>query len=351
MTLNEMPLVTVLMSCYNAAKWLDESIPSILQQTYSNFEFLIIDDGSEDTTYDVLEIFAKKDHRIKIFKKSNTGLADSLNVGLYQARGKWIARMDADDISELNRLEKQVAYAQNHTGVVYVGSDLRLIDSDGNFSTSYQYPINHNSLLNNLLISKPFPPHSSAFYLCALARNLGGYRRKILRAEDWDLWLRLSEKGLLSSIPEPLVRIRKHPDQISLSSGGRESIIDSRISIASYLLRKNNFSDPVNLNEHDFKQFYDLIDQRLREERYFDYCDWKIQLKESFKKSLYCSFFYRTLKNPLFLIRLIFERYRGHHFGSRFIKTIIKREYLYYVIHNKNNIYMSIICIIKKILN
>jgi glycosyltransferase involved in cell wall biosynthesis len=329
------PLVTVLMSCYNSSTWLEEAVVSILGQTFKNFEFLIIDDGSTDNSLSILETLAAQDLRIKLIKKSNTGLADSLNIGLNYAKGKWVARMDADDISEPDRLEKQVTFATCSANLVFLGAGLRVIDEEGIIGSKYVYPVDHKSLLKHLLTSRPFPPHASAFYLRSQALEVGGYRRKILRAEDWDLWLRLSEKGLLSSIPETLVRIRKHSDQISLSGSGRDSIIDSRMSIASYLLRKNDFLDPVNLNEHDFKQFYDLIDQRLRKEGYFDYCDWKIQLKEIFKKSYYASFFYEALKTPLFLFRLISERYLGHRFGNSFIKNIIKEECLDFIRHNK----------------
>lgn len=320
MTQRTSPFVTVLMSCYDAAEWLEVSILSILNQTYRNFEFLIIDDGSKDVTLSILEKFAKKDLRIKIIKKENSGLADSLNIGLEQARGEWIARMDADDISEQNRLEKQVAYVLNNPDVVYVGSDLILIDESGNFCGNYKYPISHRSLLHNLLVSKPFPPHASAFYLCALAKKLGGYRKKILRAEDWDLWLRLSEKGILSNIPEPLVRIRKHPGQISLSGSGRDSVIDSRVSIVSYLLRKNNYLDPVSLGDAEFRLFYNLISVRLQEEGYFKYCDWKFNFKNDLKKSFCMPFLNSIFKTPRFLILLIFERFFGHRFGEKFIK-------------------------------
>ena len=122
------PFVSVLMSCYNASRWLDESIQSVLNQSYGNFEFIIVNDGSTDCTQAIIQHYASSDDRIVMIEKANTGLADSLNVGISRARGVWIARQDADDISDLTRLEKQVRSAMINHNIVFLGTGLAEID-------------------------------------------------------------------------------------------------------------------------------------------------------------------------------------------------------------------------------
>ena len=102
------PLITVLMAVYNGERWLHDSINSILDQTYTNFEFIIVNDGSTDNSPQIINKFAFNDRRITIYNKKNSGLTDSLNFGIQKAKGKWIARIDADDISSPGRLKKQL---------------------------------------------------------------------------------------------------------------------------------------------------------------------------------------------------------------------------------------------------
>ena len=125
------PTISVLMAVYNGELWLKESIRSVLKQTFSNFEFIIINDGSEDSSVEIIESFIKKDTRILLFNKSNTGLADSLNYGMMQAKGKWVARIDADDICESNRLQEQLDFVKLNKDYVLVGSGLNIIDEKG----------------------------------------------------------------------------------------------------------------------------------------------------------------------------------------------------------------------------
>lgn len=323
MRCQERPFVTVLMSCYNAADWLEESVSSVLKQTYTNFEFLIIDDGSKDLTLDILQSFAAKDDRIVVVKKNNTGLAHSLNIGLNSARGEWIARIDADDICELNRLTKQVEYVLANPDVVFVGSGLTLINEEGNAGARFIYPADHAMLLNRLLKAKSFPPHSSAFYKCEAALEVGGYRGRIKRAEDWDLWLRLSAKGRLASIREALVRIRKHSDQISLAGGGFDQIVDCRLSIISYLLKRDGFEDPVSGEEEIFMEFANWVISRLRANNYLDYCKWKAKLRGGTALSTLINLMKSMLKSPRYFLKLISELFLGDNFAINAKKIMI----------------------------
>ena len=320
------PLVTVLMSCYNSSTWLEEAVTSILGQTFKNFEFLIVDDGSTDNSLSILEALATQDLRIKLIKKSNTGLADSLNIGLNYAKGKWVARMDADDISEPDRLEKQVNYANCNENLVFLGAGLRVIDEEGIIGSEYVYPVNHKSLLMNLLTSRPFPPHASAFYLRTQALKVGGYRKKIKRAEDWDLWLRLSRRGNLACIKDPLVRIRKHSKQITLSGGGRDAIIDNRLSIISYLMVESNLKDPIESSDYEINRFLNWISMRLNSEKYFEYWEWKKNLKKENRGFKNIFLLFQAIKTPIFLFRLIQERFRGDRFGYSALNALLNKN-------------------------
>jgi len=114
--------VSIVMSVYNAQKYLDEAIESILNQTYSNFEFIIINDGSTDKSLEIIENYAKKDSRIIVINRENKGLIYSLNEGIRKANGKYIARMDADDISLPQRLEKQVEFMEKNKNIGICGT-------------------------------------------------------------------------------------------------------------------------------------------------------------------------------------------------------------------------------------
>ncbi len=249
------PLVSVLMSCYNASKWLPESVKSILNQTFVDFEFLIVDDGSVDSTPFLLREYQSQDKRIRVISKPNTGLADSLNRGLDEARGRWIARMDADDISEPRRLESQVEVASSATAPVFIGSGHTAIGESGELRDVYSYPPDHRSLVRNLKTLRRFPAHSSAMYRKVAVQSIGSYRTRLKRAQDMDLWLRLSETGQFVCLQHPLVRIRSHPEQVSHEEGGNRQIMDCRLALTSYWITKFGGVDPIGADEARFQMF------------------------------------------------------------------------------------------------
>jgi glycosyltransferase involved in cell wall biosynthesis len=303
------------MSCYNAADWLVESVESVLCQTFTDFEFVIIDDGSTDNSLKILERYALKDDRIVFVPKGNTGLADSLNVGLRCARGEWVARMDADDICEPNRLEKQVAYVSNHPNVVFVGTGLTIIDESGFLGAKFSYPAGHAALLKHLLTARRFPPHASAFYRRKLVLNIGGYRGRIPRAEDYDLWLRLSEHGDMACIQESLMRIRKHSGQISLSDGGRDQIVDCRLAIISYLLRKAGVADVIDEDELTYHRFVEWVKERLQSDGYFEFTDWINCLRSQGIMMLVITLVNSLFHKPSRVFQLVRERATGDQFA------------------------------------
>ncbi len=258
------PRVTVLMSCYNAEKWLRDAIESVLFQTFTDFEFVIVNDGSRDSTLKIIRSYASKDSRIVVVNKKNTGLADSLNRGIHIARGQWIARLDADDLCEPGRLEKQFNYVLENPAINLLGTGSREIDAAGLPIKIHHYPKTHERLVKRLERHGAFFPHSSAFYSAKLARSIGGYRSCITRAEDKDFFLRLSERGELTCLPDQLVRIRKHQSQISNDDGGRRQLIDSWAASISYFLRRYGVTDPTSVGEkNNLDQYFNWIEKRL----------------------------------------------------------------------------------------
>ena len=265
-SLENQPAVTVLMSVYNGELWLEKSIASVQNQTFKNFELIIVNDGSNDKTQEITERLALADPRIRTFNKENTGLADSLNYGLERARGTWIARLDADDMCRADRLEKQVEAVKKNKELVLIGSDLHIIDEHDHVVKPHRFPTQHSALLHCFSHALPFFPHSSAFFNLKVVKILGGYRTQFLRSQDLDLWLRLAECGKIASIDEPLVKIRKHRSQMSFADSGQLQTVYSHIAMSSYWLRAMGLPDPADKNnEGDFGCFEVYVKNRLHQ--------------------------------------------------------------------------------------
>ena len=251
------PLVSVLMSCYNGEPWLREAIESVLGQSVIDFEFIVIDDGSKDRTWEIIREYAAKDSRIVAHTKANSGLADTLNLGLSMARGKWLARMDQDDICEPRRLEAQLAYVQAHPETILLGSGFAEINSEGLVLKLQTYPRNHGALVRHLERAQRYFPHSSAFYRLDKALQVGGYTIRFRYADDYRLWLDLSRLGKSACLVEPLVKIRKHPGQMSLDANGRRQIIDRTAAIVCHFLKIKGEPDPA--TTADVQKWADFI--------------------------------------------------------------------------------------------
>ena len=329
-TNNVASVISVLLSCYNGARWLDEAINSVLTQTFGDFEFIIVDDGSTDSSPEIINRYAGQDTRIVVIAKSNTGLADSLNVGIQHARGEWIARLDADDICEPERLELQLTKARENPSLVFIGSGLLEIDASGKPIKTYRYLSSHALLVKNLYSARKFPPHSSAFYRTDIVRSIGGYRVRIRRSQDCDLWLRLSEVGQLTALDEPLVRIRKHSDQISHEESGRRQIIDSRVAITSYWLRRHGFPDPVAADDEVFKAFRAWVENRLDHEQLFEFFDYIERIKTNIavlykSPSALLAATKHIVSKPWFLLKLLRVRLCGDMIPQRLSREWMRK--------------------------
>ncbi|MCK9267047.1 glycosyltransferase [bacterium] len=198
--------ITVLMAVYNGEKYVREAIESILSQTFKDFEFLIVDDGSDDSTPRILAEY--KDSRIKIVRNpKNIGLAASLNTGIKLSSGKFIARQDADDISMPERLERQVSFIHNKKDIALVGTWVLTINSNGEKVDKVIYPCDDATIRKNIVVRNQFA-HGSVMYRKGAVVSAGCYNELFRFSEDYNLWLRLVEFGEAANIPEFLYKWR-----------------------------------------------------------------------------------------------------------------------------------------------
>ncbi|TLX73218.1 glycosyltransferase [Labilibacter sediminis] len=212
--LKELPLVSVIMSVFNAEHYLEESINSILQQSYKNFEFVIIDDCSTDNSNSIINSYT--DSRIKLtINNENLGLTKSLNKALNFAKGKYIARMDSDDIALPERLKKQVAILEQDPEISICGSSIEQF-SDLGYSKTKNYPEKHEDILIEHLFNCPFA-HPSVMF-----RNIINtqYNTEFKTTQDYELWQRILKRGKGYNIQQVLLRYRVSDSQISKVKGG-----------------------------------------------------------------------------------------------------------------------------------
>lgn len=198
--------ISIILPSYNSEKFLSESIKSVLGQTLKDFELIIIDDGSKDKSLKIAEGFAKKDNRIKLLKnKNNLGLQKTLNLGLKYSKGKYIARMDADDIMDRSRLEKQFNYLEKNKEIFLVGSSAKVIDESG-IKIGIFKKFNNFKKIKNKMVDSNTMIHPSVMF-----RNNFGffYREKFKSSEDYDLFLRMISSGKkITNLPEELISYR-----------------------------------------------------------------------------------------------------------------------------------------------
>jgi len=211
----ETPRVSVVMPVHNGGPYLEAAVDSILGQTLGDLEFVIIDDGSTDSTGEVLRRYAAADHRIRVYSQAKAGLVASLNRGCKAARAGYIARMDADDVAFPQRLERQVEFLDREPDVAVVGSAVLRIDEAGRPLTRNVCPTSHADIAAALREYTCFT-HPSVMMRTAAWTAVGGYRHAYGPAEDYDLWLRLSERYRLANLPEPLLQYRVYPGQLSV---------------------------------------------------------------------------------------------------------------------------------------
>lgn len=231
-------LVSVLMCVYNTPiKYLEEAINSILDQTYRNIEYIIVDDCSTDLdVINCIHEYREKYKRITVIRNiKNEGLTRSLNIGIQACNGEYIARMDADDISFPDRIQKQVNYMTNHPEVVLVGSDVEVFNEKTNEILHYSdedVDYDYETYRVRSLIQHSGPPHPTFLFRSSFLKdNNILYREDILKGQDYGIMVDiLKNGGIIKRLREPLLRYRIHDRQISSKSEYEQKIYQSKVS-------------------------------------------------------------------------------------------------------------------------
>lgn len=232
------PEISVLLPVYNGERYIAETIESVLTQTFSNFELIIINDGSTDNSLALLESYAKKDNRCRLYNRANKGLVETSNELVSLASCEIIAWLDHDDVCMPNRLQKQFDYLNNHPECVAVGSDVLFIDKDGRHVCEFFTSKSHAEIdAFNISGAGSCICNPSVSMRKSVLVALGGLRSEYVYAQDLDCYLRMAEIGEIAIIPEVLLHYRLHLGSASYALK-QQQITSSQMAINAAKLRR-----------------------------------------------------------------------------------------------------------------
>ena len=237
------PLVSVVMPARDAAAHVREAIESILAQTFPDFEILLLDDGSTDGTAGIAGECARADPRVRIIRQERRGLIATLNSGCAAARGRYLARMDADDVALPERLARQVAFLERSPTTAVLGTAMRYLGPTGPLPALLAHPAGPGEI-RRALEEYSCIAHPTVLMRRGAFEEAGGYRGAFLHAEDYDLWLRIDERHDLANLPEPLVHHRLHPEQVSFAQIPQQ-VLSTLFAQAAAKTRRAGRPDPA----------------------------------------------------------------------------------------------------------
>ena len=206
------PPISVITAVHNGLPYLQQTVESILRQTFPDFEYLIVDDGSTDGTTEYLESIS--DERVRTIRCSKIGLVAARNTLVHEARGAYLANIDADDLAHPERLAKQIDWLRNHPDCVVLGTQADLIDVNGQPLGERSFPISDAAIRFQMIFGCPFL-HPSTTYSRQATLRCGGFRKEFNYTEDYELWTRLAECGTMANLTEKLTSYRIHPESIT----------------------------------------------------------------------------------------------------------------------------------------
>ena len=238
--------LSVIMSVYNGERFLAAAIESVLAQTFSRFEFLILDDGSTDGTAAIIQSYAARDHRIRPIIRENRGLVASLNQLLAEARAPLVARMDGDDICRPERFATQLAFLADNPDHGVVGCWSEDMGEDGGPYTSVmrEHPVGNAEFQHNVRHGGPLLCHPSVIYRRELVLGQGGYHAAFRHCEDFDLWLRLASVTKIANIPQRMIRYRHYLGQVS-KRHATEQQVGAAVAYEAWRRRDAGLPDPT----------------------------------------------------------------------------------------------------------
>jgi glycosyltransferase involved in cell wall biosynthesis len=260
------------MACHNSSAYLDEAVTSVLVQTLGDLELILIDDCSTDNTLEIAKRYQVQNDRVSVLSLPvNYGPATARNAGIRAARGEWIGILDSDDVAMPSRFEEQMKLADSDKGLFIIGSSSISIDNKGHVIKEHKYPTSHQNLVKRLSSFLAFPPHSSMVYRKDIIQKVSAFNPRYVQSEDADLWFRLSEIGKVASVDKPLVKIRKHGQNISNSKGGIQQACFGFAASVCHFLRIHGCSDPSTSNEETtWQEYIKWVDTRMTEEGVFE---------------------------------------------------------------------------------
>jgi glycosyltransferase involved in cell wall biosynthesis len=232
------------MPVYNAEPYLALAVESILGQSYVDFELILLDDGSTDGSAAIMDRYARTDSRVRVIRAPHRGFVAALNDGLERARGRFIARMDADDIALPDRLSAQVEALQARPRLAVLGSHVEEIDQAGKPLGLSLSPVGPRAVAQVAESSSPVP-HPAVLMRREPVESVGGYRPEIDPAQDYDLWLRILDAGFeIDNVPRVLLRYRMHPSSVSSTRRARQAAC-ALMARAASRMRRDGMPDPV----------------------------------------------------------------------------------------------------------
>lgn len=236
------PAVSIVLPVYNAEAYLWQALDSLVAQTFPDFECLVIDDGSTDESARVASEFAARDARIVLHRRRHRGLVETLNEGFSMAGGKYIARMDADDLCAPNRLEKQVRFLEDNLDVDVLGTAVVTFSGLPGKGRISRAPANHAGCYAELLFRPPIN-HPTVMLRRSIVDSLGDlYCANWEFCEDYELWSRLIESYVFANLAEPLVYYRQHDDQVTIEHGERTKELHNEVSRGMFRRIQVDFS-------------------------------------------------------------------------------------------------------------
>lgn len=240
-----LPLISIIMPVYNSEAYLQDAIDSILDQTYTNIELLLLDDGSTDQSIEIIQKSVLRDRRIRALYLDHRGLVPTLNHGIAEAKADIVARMDSDDIALPDRIEQQVQYLLRHPQIVAVGTSIQIyVQNQGLMPGSTTPPSAPEAVLRELPKGCCIA-HPTVMFKRQAILDAGGYKETYMPAEDYELWLRLLARhpNGISNLPQTLLHYRVHDSQIS-SQRLFDQILHTQAAMLAYDMYKSGLPDP-----------------------------------------------------------------------------------------------------------
>jgi glycosyltransferase involved in cell wall biosynthesis len=254
-----MTRISVIMPVFNCAGYVEAAIASILDQTYTDFEFIIIDDGSTDQTGKLVDAAAARDARIHLISRENRGISPSLNEGLALARGEYVARMDGDDIALPERFATQIAFLDANPECGLVGTQIMFVDPEGRPLIPMQAPLTHDAIVSTMMRGRESISHPTVMFRRKQALEIGGYLDRFVVAQDIDFFLRMADKAGLANLPDMMLHYRQHLTSVGRTQAALQAKSHTLAIVEAAARMKISAPDPVRIAE-----FKDVVDDYAR---------------------------------------------------------------------------------------